>query len=53
MNTHCKKGHEWTPENTVWGKDYLYGTDKKKRRCLACRAKYRKDYYWKKKVEGM
>lgn len=47
--THCKKGHEWTPENHAWVTNYL---GKIVRRCKACRTEYRKDYYWKKKVEG-
>lgn len=29
--THCKRGHEFTPENT-----YLVGKDKRRRQCRAC-----------------
>lgn|SRR5690625_4076679 len=32
--THCKWGHEWTPENTYWRKKK--GTDRRTRMCRAC-----------------
>lgn len=35
--THCKQGHEFTPENT-------YHTARGGRRCKACTRKYQKEY---------
>lgn len=38
--THCKWGHEFTPENTIL-------TKKMVRKCLVCTRIYRKEYYKK------
>jgi hypothetical protein len=32
QKTHCKRGHEFTPENIYWT-----GTNKKRRECLTCK----------------
>lgn len=49
--THCKHGHEYTPENTAWyrpkGRGYLGGSY---RTCLQCRKRYGSIYYAKKKA---
>lgn len=42
--THCKRGHEWTDENTAFEWRTYKGVRVRKRRCRTClRAKWRRD----------
>ena len=42
--THCKNGHEFTPENTGLSRDG-------ERSCLTCRRKYAHDYHQNRKLQ--
>ena len=43
MKTHCKHGHEFTKDNTIWG--VQDGNGKPRRTCRTCaRASKRKSY---------
>lgn len=37
MKTHCKRGHEFTPENTEWSTNPYHGG--KMRGCITCKKK--------------
>lgn len=39
--THCAKGHEYTPENTVW----RVNQGRRARSCLECKRAYERAYY--------
>lgn len=41
-NTHCRTGHEWTPENTRWGWRRAHGRLTKRRYCRACESAHSK-----------
>jgi hypothetical protein len=43
LPTHCKKGHEHTPEN-------IYRTKDNARACRACRQQWMRDFYARQKV---
>lgn len=43
--THCPKGHEYTPENLYWAKSGA-------RICRPCRIEWSRQYYWRKRREG-
>lgn len=34
--THCKNGHEWTPENTMIRKSKRKGVEVERRACIQC-----------------
>ena len=44
-STHCRKGHEWTPGNTLWKNGV--------RSCRECRRAYALDWYYKSKQRKM
>lgn len=45
--THCKHGHEFTPENTGW----CAGDREGQRYCRKCAARRTRDYYWRNREE--
>jgi hypothetical protein len=36
QRTHCQKGHEMTPENTLWSEDTRNGVKRSRDRCRTC-----------------
>lgn len=42
--THCKRGHEFTPSNTIW-KPITRTPEKLGRTCRACKQAYEREYY--------
>lgn len=46
--THCKNGHEFTPENTIWR--YKPSSGNQTRHCRTCCNEWSKKYYYQKKA---
>lgn len=47
--THCRKGHEYTPENTRL-RPRNDGSPWSQRRCLTCQREYMRDFYAKRRA---